>query len=241
MIVVEKWNFTPVKRWTQNIFKQIGKITQPSNDCILCDYSCDCDDKLICDYCFLDIELFPLGYDLLLFNPKASENIKHSNISGITLATDYRWPFDRLLVQLKFHNKQINAKVLGQFLQQQLEHLAWPNFDLICPVPLHRFRLLKRGYNQAELIAKYMQDKNGIYRGLKRNRSTKAQTQLNRKQRRKNIIDAFYCEDDLTGKTILLVDDVVTTGSTVDEAAKTLIDSGATAVYVAAVAIRLMD
>ncbi len=105
-------------------------------------------------------------------------------------------------------------------------------FDYIVPVPLHVKRLRQRGYNQALLLARtfFYEEKNKIKNDiLLRIRNTPSQTGLNGVERRKNLKNAFQVSDqkNVSGKNILLVDDVFTTGSTVNECARVLIQAGA--------------
>ena len=108
--------------------------------------------------------------------------------------------------------------------------------DLICPVPLHRFRLLKRKYNQSALLAKLLAKQ--FYKeyapdGLKRIRSTPKQGKLTPAQRKQNIANAFRINKriKIEGKSVLLVDDVLTTGATANECAKVLLKAGAKQVF----------
>lgn len=231
-------NFTRLAHKTQKLLSEYHHWLPFFNDCLLCHYSTS-SQQLICQTCLQDLDNFPLGYDLLFDNPKASADISHENIDGITLVATYQWPFSTALPQLKFHQSIQHAKWLGQLLSEQLEHLAWRNIDCICPVPLHRERLASRGFNQAELLCRFLSVTQPIKHLLIRRKSTQAQTRLTRRDRLNNLKNAFYCPHDLTGKSIVLIDDVITTGTTVNEAAKELKRQGATAVFVAAVAIRL--
>lgn len=148
----------------------------------------------------------------------------------ISLAS-YQSPIDQLINQLKYQQQLVNAHVLGRLLATKLTtHYAKRTLpELIIPVPLHRKRLRQRGYNQAVEIAK------PISRQLKikldkfnctRNINTPAQSQLTAKQRRRNLHDAFLCKR-LRAKHIAIVDDVITTTSTVNELSRTLRQAGA--------------
>lgn len=113
--------------------------------------------------------------------------------------------------------------------------------DVIVPVPLHRFRLLQRRYNQAALIAQLLAKEWGLPywpEAIKRSRSTPSQGYLGYKERQKNVRNAFTVPENaqLEDKTVLLVDDVFTTGATVKECAKALLKAGAKEVHVLAVA-----
>jgi hypothetical protein len=103
--------------------------------------------------------------------------------------------------------------------------------DFLCPVPLHRVRKRERGYNQSELIAYAASVISGMpyAEPLKRRFYTRSQTLLSRAKRHKNLLNAFKVinANDVKGKRIIVVDDVFTTGSTLNEIAKTLLAAGA--------------
>jgi ComF family protein len=141
---------------------------------------------------------------------------------------------------MKFHNHINSAKLMGQMLNEHLANSLWPTIDLIVPMPIHSQRLLQRGYNQAELLCKFIDHSahSKLSHALTRTKYTQPQTELNKIERKQNMKQAFACEDTVKGKTVLLVDDVITTGHTANAAAQELLNSGATAVYLAAVAIR---
>lgn len=109
-------------------------------------------------------------------------------------------------------------------------------FDLLASVPLHKKRLKERGFNQAELIAKSLSEKINIpysSNTLVRPRYTKPQAKMSREERIKNVKDAFRLGDSqlLKSKIVLLIDDVLTTGSTMNECARLLRLGGAKEVY----------
>jgi ComF family protein len=111
--------------------------------------------------------------------------------------------------------------------------------DCLLPVPLHSSRLRQRGFNQsieiARVIAKRLQIPI-VHDAVIRRRSTESQTGLTAKQRQKNIRGAFDVVGDLAGKHVLIIDDVVTTGSTVNELAKVLKRKGVKRVGVLSIA-----
>jgi len=119
-----------------------------------------------------------------------------------------------------------------------------PACDSVVPVPLHPARQRERGYNQSELISSRVAAALGMShepRLLKRTRQTQTQTLLDAERRKSNISGAFEVDRDLLvtlkGKRILIIDDVITTGSTIKECARTLKRGGATSVYAASAAI----
>ncbi|VAW51683.1 Competence protein F homolog, phosphoribosyltransferase domain; protein YhgH required for utilization of DNA as sole source of carbon and energy [hydrothermal vent metagenome] len=129
-----------------------------------------------------------------------------------------------LVHQLKFSEKISFARTIGEML---LVHLSDTNEkpDCILPVPLHKTRLRQRGFNQSIEISRVLAKKLGVpieRNAVIRKRSTIAQAGLNAKQRKKNIKGAFSIVGQLNYKHILIVDDVMTTGATVNELAKVL-------------------
>lgn len=211
-----------------------------NNACVLCHYPTEQAKYLICNTCWQDLERFELGCDVLLHNPSLAAKLSCQSLSGLAVVAEYQWPFTQFIPSLKFYQGSIHAKWFGQLLQQQLSHQLWPRIDIVIAMPLHPLRQFRRGYNQAYLIAAQISDHRSRLstRCLTRVKMTKAQSKLNRRQRLSNVKQAFQASSEVAGKTLLLVDDVITTGQTLEQAAKELLKQGATAVYGAAVAIR---
>lgn len=139
----------------------------------------------------------------------------------------YEFPLDRLIQSLKYAHRLASADFLGQALAK----LTLPfRPDLILPVPLAPARLAGRGFNQALVIARPLARLLGIpleTSRVHRRRDTAPQASLPWKERKQNIRHAFECELDLTGKAVLVIDDVMTTGATLDELARMLKAHGA--------------
>lgn len=134
------------------------------------------------------------------------------------------------------------AKVFGDLLQPTLKALShdYP-VDVMIPVPLHIRRLRERGFNQALLLVKELNKRLGIpyaERALKKVKDTPVQSALKKKKRRENLRGAFEVQDQsaIEGKAVVLVDDVYTTGATVNECSRTLLKAGAARVAVLTVA-----
>jgi ComF family protein len=148
---------------------------------------------------------------------------------------------------LKYGQVRPAANVLGRMLAEVIAGLE-SSFGLstvVVPVPLHARRLRQRGFNHSELIAQAalkVRPTGGRLalngKILERRRDTQSQTGLTRHQRRENIRGAFLVAkpEGLSGREILLVDDVFTTGTTVSECARVLLRAGASKVWVATVA-----
>jgi ComF family protein len=158
-------------------------------------------------------------------------------------------PYDgglrELIHLLKYDRVRPAANVLGRMMSEAFLELA-SGFDdgepLIIPVPLHSSRLNQRGFNQSELIARAALKLVPLGRLssdiLRRTRATETQIGFTREQRQRNIRGAFRVQHRnlISGRDILLVDDVFTTGTTVSECARTLRRAGANRVFVATVA-----
>lgn len=143
--------------------------------------------------------------------------------------------------RFKFKRCDFYCKPYAELIIHCLENHEDIKFDYITWVPLSRRRLRSRGYDQAKLLAETIAIRTNIpiWGMLRKIKNTKAQSTLKDKsQRRANIAGAYKLSPgtDVTGLNILLVDDVVTTGSTISECAKTLLLGGAERVYCATVA-----
>lgn len=143
-------------------------------------------------------------------------------------AVNYAFPIDALLQSLKYRANLAIAPVLAHLLTRRLDGGALPDF--IVPMPLHSARLRERGFNQALEIARRVSKTSDVPLlpdVCRRIRNTPSQTGLPWKAREKNIRGAFTCETNLLGKRIAIVDDVMTTGATLNELAKVLRKCGA--------------
>jgi ComF family protein len=128
---------------------------------------------------------------------------------------------------LKFEGQHAIAPLLGRLMAERAR--AFPT-DLVVPVPLHRSRRRERGYDQSAMLAKHIGRELDIPvqpEALRRTRKTRQQTTLDAQSRRENVRGAFAAPEPLSAGTILLVDDVYTTGATMSEAAGALLGAGA--------------
>ncbi len=156
-------------------------------------------------------------------------------------AFPYAFPVDRMLQQLKYGHQLALAGWFGERLGTIAANL---DADLIVPMPLHPRRLAARGFNQALEIARSLPRHTGAVLAAtvcERVRETAPQEGLTLLQRRRNLRHAFACRSDLSGRHVLLVDDVVTTGASIDECARTLRLHGARHITVLTVARTLLD
>lgn len=140
----------------------------------------------------------------------------------------YRFPVDRLIPRLKYHGQLAVAPVLADCLSRSLGDAARP--DCLVPMPLHPARIRERGFNHAAEIARGVARSGGVPLELdlcRRVRDTPPQMRLKHDARRRNVRGAFACTDAVRGLHIAILDDVMTTGSSLDELAATLKRAGA--------------
>jgi len=142
----------------------------------------------------------------------------------------YAFPADVLVQGLKFRSELALAALLADELYSEVSAARAGGVDLILPVPLHELRLRERGYNQSMEIARSLAARLRVPLAsdlCTRVRDTPAQLDLPLKARRENLRGAFSCRQVLDGKTVAVVDDVMTTGATLGEVAATLKQFGA--------------
>lgn len=199
--------------------------------------SCKAEGSWLCEKCFRRLKFNNRKY--ILNTPNLEEIFIAGNYDDKILAD--------LIKKLKFNFIDNIGSILGRFLvlfwaeiifsQPELRNNKDDNKNselLLVPLPLSKKRENYRGFNQAELIARSFNNDYGylISSDLKKIKNTKAQSSLNESERSKNIKDCFVWEgEDLKNKIIILLDDVVTTGATLNEAASVLKEAGAEKVY----------
>jgi len=190
----------------------------------------------ICDCCLNDLPLLDLSRQAnLLHRPDIVEFFPDCQFDHLIACAWYRAPFDHWLSQLKFSNQIFYKKALQRVIKQQLTVSKacceqWPELFII--LPLHNKRFLQRGYNQvAQTWAACLPTDEINLNYLQRHKRTKAQSSLTKAKRIKNLKGAFVYKADLTGKTVAIVDDVMTTGATLNAATVALKEAGAEQVW----------
>ena len=141
----------------------------------------------------------------------------------------YSFPLDKLIQAMKYGEKLALAHAFAKKLAQRVDTDALP--DYLIPMPLHPAKLRERGFNQSLLLAAKIARDHGLKLlpdACQRVRDTPPQSALPWKERKKNVRNAFRCDIDLTGKRIALVDDVLTTGASLDALAAVVRQQGAT-------------
>lgn len=158
-------------------------------------------------------------------------------LDGLRAYAIHSGPLRKAIHQFKYEDLRGLAGLLGQLMADGWNRLAPHDleFDLIVPVPLHRNRQRQRGYNQAALLARelgHCLQLPVVEDAVVRSRATAPQVDLNAQARRANVRNAFECNGkDLLGKRVLLVDDVCTSGATLESACLALRGAGASSVW----------
>lgn len=160
-------------------------------------------------------------------------------LAGIRTACIYDGVARKAIHGLKYRHRRTMARQLAALLESELKRRPL-QIDLLVPVPLHPRRLADRGFNQSEELARELGKRVGIQVALclERRRETKAQAGLKASERWSNVREAFSCVEgcDLAGRRIGIVDDVCTTGATMEECAQALRAAGCASVWGIAVA-----
>lgn len=155
-------------------------------------------------------------------------------LEGIRSAAPFRGPVRAAIHYLKYRHAPTLAGPLGELMAGWWREHPLP-VDVMVPVPLHPARLRARGYNQAALLAHALSQRIGVpvdEGALFRVRATASQMRLKAAERRRNVQDAFYCPPGrVSGRRVLVIDDVCTTGATLEACADALRAGGAIAVW----------
>jgi len=144
-------------------------------------------------------------------------------------AFSYQFPLNKLIQAMKYQERLALSQIFAEKLLQRIDMNTLP--DLIIPMPLHPAKLRRRGFNQALLVADRLASSLDIpllSHTCHRLRDTPSQSALPWKERSKNVRGAFLCDKDLTGKHVALVDDVLTTGASLNALAAAVQQRGAT-------------
>lgn len=153
----------------------------------------------------------------------------------------YQGYMQESLMRFKYGGRQEYGMFYGSILAEFAGHFfRGCRPQILIPVPVHRSKLIKRGYNQAEILAAEISKRWKIpmeAKCIRRTRHTKAQKNLTPRERKKNLTDAFEICGNVPWKSVMLVDDIYTTGSTVDALAGILKEAGVEKVYFIAVCI----
>lgn len=193
-------------------------------ECMGCGSKAGCDRDWLCEDCRRGLSERWLG---------ATPPPEDGRIVGMACAFRYNGPVAGVVHNLKYRGVRELAGPMGRHMVQALAAIRPVDADCVVPVPMHRRRLARRGFNHAELLAGQAADRLGLpmLEALERTRNTPQQARLDDALRRENIKGAFALRADVRDRQILLVDDVCTTGATANACAQALLEGGAKAVY----------
>ena len=197
-------------------------VSPPNHQCYLCERECPTAEDGLCDPCRQALKL--------AISPAPPEGL-----DGLTAGLQYCDELAAVFYRFKRKERRDYTPFLAQFISIPEEWHA----ELLLPVPLHWWRQYCRTYNQSFLLSEYVSSRYQIpicQDLLVRTRPTPQQKLLNEKQRRRNLKGAFQAAPECRGRSIVLIDDVITTGSTLSECARALKKAGAYRVYAACVA-----
>ncbi|MFP4528304.1 MAG: ComF family protein [Candidatus Kapaibacterium sp.] len=203
--------------------------------CLVCGWVTEGDpaaEEFICPQCIDRIPHAPAPEDIRsrMLTAFGRDELRLRRVCALISLSD-NFDYMEIIHSLKYHGISRAAEDLGQLLARRLRLEGMDDYDWIIPVPIHLARLRERGYNQSEIIAR------GIVREIvgrvrpdiiRRHIYTSTQTTLSAGRRRENVAAAFslLASEDVAGRRILLVDDVLTTGSTLNACAACLDAAG---------------
>ena len=172
-----------------------------------------------------------VGCHVLAMDGKTCANCRKRGwaIDGVVAVADFSQPMMREVIHtLKYEGLTAVAADMGTWMGRLVSALAGQDW-VVVPVPMHWWREWQRGFNQSTILARAVAKSMGIASipVLIKTRPTMSQVGLGRARRLANLEGAFVCRQDLTGARVLLVDDVATTGTTLNQAAKALKAAGA--------------
>lgn len=206
--------------------------THLSHPCQLCGASTK--GAQLCPGCQADLPLLPEARcpQCALPSPGGSicgQCLRHPRAFDRTEAVySYAFPLDALIRQCKYHGAVELTELFARAMATQVG--AHPEVDLMVPMPLHTNRIAERGFNQAAEIARRLSRILDIPWNphlCKRVRDTQSQAGLDLRQRKRNLKNAFQCDGNLAGRRVALVDDVMTSGTSLDTLAKAARQAGA--------------
>lgn len=210
--------------------------------CVSCDNKITIKDNVVCSNCLKKFELTNKNQIKKEFEKKF---LNDKIISGFTSPFIFSETsiLQKLIHELKYNQNYHIGKFLGELAANYSKEIIqkW-NIDYIVPVPLHKIKKAERGYNQSQEISKGYSEVlniNILRKSIIRKRFTPSQTKLNLEERKLNIADAFAVKNKkrIINKNILLIDDVITTGATISECGKELLNNGAAKIFCTSIAL----
>jgi len=216
----------------------------PKANCLGCGSVKGSDENWLCSECAVKLSELSVcgnvyricsGCGEVLTGSRCRECGNEDRFYRAAAAYEYDEPVKGLIASFKFRGAWRIAEWMGGEISRAVNEAGLNDFDAVTFVPLHNKREKQRGFNQARLLAERISAISGkpCIGILKRMRHTKQQAKLTASERRKNLLGAFECVEQINGGKMLLIDDVRSTGSTCIQCAEQLIKSGASDVYIA--------
>ena len=210
-------------------------------DLVLPEYCVVCgrEGSYLCANCETDLPPLQKPFCFLCASPRVPQLCESCRRSApafdsVRAPYEFRGSARQMVHDLKYRHVRIAVPYVARLLAAYLERNPYP-IDAYCPVPLHPRRERSRGFNQSELMAQHLSKLTGVpvdTTALRRTRNTPPQVSMESPgDRHSNIADAFECPSDIEGRRYMLIDDVVTTGSTMSACADALKDAGAANVW----------
>lgn len=204
------------------------------------------DEYMLCDKCYIDFInekncyyfSFEPANNYAEFNLKRNINPENSEVFSLF---EFNGIARKLLLDLKFNYQKENSKIIANTISHEVGKL---NFDLISCVPISKSSMLERGFNQSLLIAQELSRIVGIPYDetiLTRSKNNKHQVGLSKKDRILNIKDSFKANRNIKNKKILVIDDILTTGATIFNCRKVLLEAGAIPLFFTVCYTELID
>lgn len=226
----------------QGLIRPLFRFVFPSACCV-CEGPLRGDERKVCSSCWSSIR-----------QVSGTDDIYRDTLSNVSrnvakLVAPYYFDKDgtlqTIIHELKYNGMTSLGVELGRHVGEQLiDHVLGVEVDGLIAVPLHKTKLRERGFNQTECVCEGIREKTGlpiVSRLLERVRYTQSQTKMNTDERKQNVAEAFrlnpHAKTQIVQRTFVLVDDVITTGATINECAAVLKKAGAKQVIACSVAL----
>ena len=252
MLIYYKIHVNKVNNIFTDYFNLLINIIYPPK-CIICKNDC-MNANLLCSSCFGKVSFITRSYCKKCGNSLnnilggcTEENCINNMhaYSQVKSIIEYNNFSKQIITSFKFNNNFRLIKLFKSWVRYILSDINCSDIKLIVPVPLHKSKLKMRGFNQSSILAEIISKISGIRYDTKilfKNKKTANQSDLSKSLREKNLENVFSIRDKylnlIKGKKIMLVDDIITTGNTVNECSKTLLNNGAKEIRVISLAKR---
>lgn len=218
------------------LLQRIVELITPQT-CLVCSRS----SGVVCDDCFPKLATASAGTcvrcnRLSPLGKTCAQCLNHLVVRGVSVASYYDGPVKELILRLKFSRNRSAAEVGAKLILMRVDRHKMI-FDVVTSVPVSASRYRERGYNQSELVARVVARKLGLpYQSLLGRHNGEHQLGKDRKTRIEQVKDVFYVQKSVLRARVLIIDDVVTTGATLDSCARILKASGAKNIWGAVIA-----